>query len=52
MSLSRMTKTGAELEAMVMAELRRHPECEGILGVKIDPISMPNASWSVTVIRH
>jgi hypothetical protein len=42
-------KTAAELESMIMAELREHPECESA-GVKL--INPTGVAWDAVLIRE
>jgi hypothetical protein len=43
------TKTREELEALIMAELRQHPECKNVEGVAITrPLGRP---WDIDVLR-
>ena len=45
----KLTKTHAELEILLMAELRMHPECSNVDAVAITrPVGRP---WDVAVIR-
>lgn len=42
-------KTRAELEALIMAEVRQHPECDNVEGVAITrPLGRP---WDIAVLR-
>jgi hypothetical protein len=43
-------KTAEELEALIMAELAKSPDCEGCTGVTIVPLDDPRceATWSVS----
>jgi hypothetical protein len=43
------TKSAAELESMIMAELREHPECESA-GVAI--IKPTGVAWDAVLIRE
>jgi hypothetical protein len=43
-----MAKTAAELESMIMAELREHPECESA-GVAV--IRPTGVAWDAVLIR-
>ena len=43
-------KTAAELESMIMAELREHPECESAAVAVIGPTSVD--PWDTVLIRE
>jgi hypothetical protein len=40
-------KSAAELESMIMAELREHPECAGV-----EVIRPTSAAWDAVLIRE
>jgi hypothetical protein len=44
------TKTSAELESMIMAELRKYPECESAAVAVIGPTSIE--VWNAVLIRE
>jgi hypothetical protein len=45
----KLTKTSAELESLIMDDLRRYPECSNVDAVAITrPVGRP---WDVAVIR-
>jgi hypothetical protein len=47
--MAKQVKTRTELEAMIMAEVRQHPECENVEVVAITrPVGRP---WDVAVVR-
>jgi hypothetical protein len=48
--MAKQTKTRSELAALVMAEIRRAPECADVQMVTI--IRPPGLSWEVATVRH
>lgn len=44
------TKTAAELESMIMAELREYPECESAAVAVVGPTSIE--PWNAVLVRE
>ena len=46
----RTSKTAAELESMITAELRQHPECESAAVTVVGPTSIE--PWNAVLVRE
>jgi hypothetical protein len=48
--MARAIANSDKLEAIVMAALHEHPECQVITGVKIRPLESPTANWEAAPV--